>query len=53
MHDQQNSYEAPSLVKVGEAHETILGSYMQGFDGDGLFLGSVGQEFQSELGPQS
>lgn len=49
MNEKQASYDAPILVKVGSAEETIRGICSSGFDGDTLFMLGSGQEFQSEL----
>lgn len=49
VYEKQSSYKTPSLVRMGEAQDTILGVFGAGFDVDTLFLGANGQEFQSEL----
>ena len=48
MNEKKTAYEAPVLVKVGEAQDAIRGLLGCGYDGDTLFLGS-GQEFDSDL----
>lgn len=49
MNENQTSYQAPTLVKVGDAEDTVRGFYGAGFDADTLFMLGSGQEFQSEL----
>lgn len=49
MNEKQISYQTPTLVKIGNAEETIRGLYGAGFDADTLFMLGSGQEFQSEL----
>lgn len=54
MNEKTNTYEAPFLVKVGEAQDAIRGLMAPGYDLDGTFLngpgsGGGGQEFQTDL----
>lgn len=49
MDEKQISYQPPTLVKVGNAEDTILGFCSVGFDTDTLFMVGSSQEFQSEL----
>jgi hypothetical protein len=52
MNEKNAPYEAPVLVKVGEAQDAIRGILGCGYDNDGTFLGS-GQEFEADLESKS
>jgi hypothetical protein len=49
MDEKNTAYEAPVLVKVGNAEDAIRGVAFRGYDADLMFTPNS-DEFQSELG---